>query len=209
MEVKKAIEERRTIRRFKHDESVPDEYVQELLESARLAPSGGNLQPWRFIVVRSEEMKRKIAEFSGDQPFIIEAPVLIVCCGDLRAIKDRPRVLRELVDVGALERLPQALLDDLNQRVKEIEGTELHVRGVVSNTYIAIAFMVLQAMELGLGTAWIGYFDQDKLKALLEIPPDDVVIVSLLAVGHQDEYPKQRPRKKLEEMVFMEKWGER
>lgn len=209
MEVKKAIEERRTIRRFKTDDPVPPESVLELMEAARLAPSGGNLQPWRFIIVRDKEMKREIAELAGNQPFIIEAPVLIVCCGDMRALKERPKAVRELVNVGALERVPQAVLDDILKRTQEIYGTELHTRGVISNCYIAIAFMVLQAMELGLATAWIGYFDQDKLKALLGIPPDDVVIASLLAVGYQDEHPRQRPRKRLEEIMFMERWGGR
>lgn len=207
MEVKKAIEERRTIRKFKHDEPVPDESLLELMEAARLAPSGGNLQPWRFIIVRDQETKRKIAEVSGEQPFILEAPVLIVCCGDLRALKDRPKAMRELVNAGALERVPQSILEEIIASTEKIYGTDLHTRGAISNCYIAIAFMVLQAMELGLGTAWIGYFDQDKLKALLEIPSDDVIVASLLAVGYQNEHPRQRPRKKLEEIMFLEKWG--
>lgn len=208
MDVKKAIEERRTIRRFKPDEPVPDEAIMELLEAARLAPSGSNLQPWRFIVVRDRETRKKIAEIAGNQPFIKEAPVLIVCCGYLRALKDRPTAIRELVNLGALERVPSEMLDEVIRMGEKIYGTELHIRGIVSNCYISIAFMVLQAMELGLGTAWIGFFDQDRLKALLEIPSEEVVVVSLLAVGYANEHPRQRPRKSLGEIVFQEKWRE-
>ncbi len=206
MNIKKAIEERRTIRRFKPDVPVPQELILELLEAARLAPSGSNLQPWRFIVVKDEETRKKIAEIAGNQPFLKEAPVLIVCCGDLRALKDRPRALRELVNLGALERVPSEMLDEVIKMGEQMYGTELHIRGIVSNCYISIAFMVLQAMELGLGTAWIGFFDQDRLKALLEIPSEEAVVASLLAVGYANEQPKQRPRKSLNEIVFQEKW---
>ena len=206
MDVKKAIEERRTIRRFIPDQPVSDEAIMEILEAARLAPSGSNLQPWRFVVVRDEEMRKKIAAIAGNQPFLKEAPVIIVCCGDLRALKDRPRAIRELVNLGALERVPSGVIDEIIKMGEQIYGTELHIRGIVSNCYISIAFMVLQAMELGLGTAWIGFFDQDRLKALLEIPSEEAVVASLLAVGYANEHPRPRPRKNLGEIVFQEKW---
>ena len=54
MELKEVIETRRSIRKFKTD-PVPEAYIDELLEAARLAPSGGNIQPWRFVVIKSPE----------------------------------------------------------------------------------------------------------------------------------------------------------
>lgn len=105
-----------------------------------------------------------------------------------------------------VERLFLLSPDEVIRVGERIYGTELHIRGIVSNCYISIAFMVLQAMELGLGTAWIGFFDQDRLKALLEIPSEEAVVVSLLAVGYANEHPRPRPRKSLNEIVFQEKW---
>ena len=55
---KEAIEKRRSIRKYKAD-SIPDEYVRELLDSARLAPSGCNAQPWRFKIVKESDVKAK------------------------------------------------------------------------------------------------------------------------------------------------------
>jgi nitroreductase len=84
---KDAIEQRRSIRRFKSD-AVPDEHVMELIEAARLAPSGSNAQPWRFKIVTDEETRQKLAEAAYHQSF---------CAGTGRA-----RLLR--VDQGVYGR---------------------------------------------------------------------------------------------------------
>ena len=78
----KQIESRRSIRKYT-DKPVEDEKLMCLLESARLAPSGSNTQPWHFILVRSEETKRKLAQVSHQQEWMLSAPVFIVCVADI------------------------------------------------------------------------------------------------------------------------------
>lgn len=70
---------------------------------------------------------------------------------------------------------------------------------------IAFTCMMLEACELGLGTCWLGHFDEKKAKEILEVP-DDVRIVALSPLGYPNETPGQRPRKKLEEIVAYDKW---
>jgi len=65
---------------------------------------------------------------------------------------------------------------------------------------IALEHIVLEAVELGLGTCWIGAFDEDEVKKILKIPPDKKV-VALLTVGIPSESPAARPRKALEEII--------
>lgn len=77
-DVMDAIKERSSIRKFKPD-PVPQATVGRLLEAAQLAPSAGNLQPWLFVVVLNEDLRRKLAKAAG-QPFIAGAPVCIVVC---------------------------------------------------------------------------------------------------------------------------------
>jgi nitroreductase len=81
VEVFEAIRGRRSIRAFESRE-VPEELVERLIEAARWAPSAGNIQPWEFIIVRKQEIKRKLAEAALWQSFIEEAPVVIVVCAD-------------------------------------------------------------------------------------------------------------------------------
>jgi nitroreductase len=77
-----AIKERRSIRKYKND-AVSNKLIIEMLEAARLAPSGSNSQPWRFIVVKDEKVKKDIYQLCDGQRFIEEASVNIVCFADI------------------------------------------------------------------------------------------------------------------------------
>jgi len=80
MSVLEIIRRRRSIRKYRED-PFPEEVLFRVLEAARLAPSGKNLQPWKFIIVRDKLLKEKLAEASIGQYFIAKAPVVIVACG--------------------------------------------------------------------------------------------------------------------------------
>lgn len=81
MDLFKAIKQRRSVRAYTR-EDVPEEEVKKLIEAARWAPSAGNIQPWRFVIVRDTKIKQKLAEAALNQTFIEEAPVVIVVCAD-------------------------------------------------------------------------------------------------------------------------------
>ncbi|HDM23724.1 nitroreductase [archaeon] len=74
------IKRRRSVRRYL-SKDIPEEYLKLILESGRLAPSSKNSQPWSIIVVRDEEIRRKLAEACMNQLWIAEAPVILVICG--------------------------------------------------------------------------------------------------------------------------------
>ncbi len=71
---------------------------------------------------------------------------------------------------------------------------------------IACAFMLLQAYELGLGTCWIGAFQEDDVKEILKIP-ESVRVVAMIPLGYPDQPPSQRSRKALDQIVCFEKYG--
>ncbi|RLI42266.1 nitroreductase [Candidatus Bathyarchaeota archaeon] len=83
MEVFDAIKLRRSIRKYKPS-AIPDEHLKKILEAARLAPSAGNRQPWRFIIVRSSEGKKLLAEAARNQMFLEDAGVIIVALADTK-----------------------------------------------------------------------------------------------------------------------------
>ncbi|MGD2205356.1 MAG: nitroreductase family protein [Anaerolineae bacterium] len=78
------MQSRRSIRRYQ-DRPVPDELIEQMLEAARLAPSAANSQPWRFVVVRDPELRRRVAQHAASYfirwAHVDEAPLLIVLCG--------------------------------------------------------------------------------------------------------------------------------
>lgn len=77
--------DRRSVNYFDKTKELSEEALKEIINTAVLAPSAFNLQPWEIIAVKSEEAKKKLQKLSKDQPKIIEAPVTLVIVGDREA----------------------------------------------------------------------------------------------------------------------------
>ncbi len=207
MDVSEVIKKRRSIRKFKPD-TISDEKIRLLLESARLAPSGTNTQPGRFIVIKDDETKKKLQKAAHNQRHIRRAPVIIACCADLKTFKEFPKRVDELIDSGALpERTKDIFIPYIEKGMKTVKKADL-ITAAAANVAIAVEHIVLQAVELGLGTCWVRWYDDDKVKDILGIP-EFVEVMALLPIGIPDEDPKQRPRLSLEEITYSEKYGEK
>jgi nitroreductase len=167
MEVSMALSERRSVRSYK-DAEVEDEKLTKVLEAGRLAPSAANRQEWKFVVVKGEEKRKKLAHAACGQSFLGQAPVVLVACAtESRAVMPCGQPAYT-VDVS-----------------------------------IAFAYMVLQACELGLGTCWIGAFEEHQVKDVLNIP-EHIRVVAMSPLGYPAHPIPPRPRKKLEEIVCFE-----
>lgn len=177
----KEITARRSIRKYT-DKPVDDEIILTLLESARLAPSGSNTQPWHFIVIKSEDTRKRVAAAAHNQNWMVTAPVHIVCIGDIRC-----RIGGD-VPIAIDENSPQ-----------------MEVKQIIRDTAIAVEHIVLTAEHQGLGTCWVAKFTQNDIRPVLNIPEDKFVLC-VLTVGYPAEQPKSRPRKKLDEIIHKESW---
>jgi nitroreductase len=80
MEFYEVIKTRRSIRNYKKDQ-VPEDALDRIIEAFRISPSGSNRQPWKFIFIKSPELKSKVAEECMNQKWIGEAPLVVVACG--------------------------------------------------------------------------------------------------------------------------------
>ena len=206
MDVWEAIKKRRSIRKFKPD-LIPDKKIRLLIESARLAPSGTNTQPWRFIVVKDEKTKKKLQEAAHNQAYIKRAPVIIICCADLSAFNEFSVRVDELIESGALSaRTRETFIPFLKNGMKTVTRKDL-ITAATINVSIAVEHIVLRAVELGLGTCWVRWYDDNKVKEILEIP-EFVEVMALLPLGIPDEDPDPRPRLSLDKLVYGEKYGE-
>ena len=178
---------RRSVREFA-DRPVGDDDLDFLLEAARIAPSSNNTQPWRFVVVRDPEA---ILRLSGAAPvgvafnrrWMSKAPCLIVGCAEPAVVYHR------------------AIRPFLSIDLAEIDVT------------IATEHIVLAAAERGLGTCWIGWFDEGKIRKILGLPRRWRVI-AMLAVGWpKDPLEEREPKRKaIGEIAFLETpdapWGQ-
>jgi nitroreductase len=169
MSILNIIKERRSVRKYKPD-PIPQDALLRVLEAARFSPSGKNLQPWKFILVKDESLKQRLVEASVRQSFIAEAPLVVVACG-----------------------FPDRCYSRMGNYMKSWPV----------DVAIALEHLILQAQEEGLGTCWIGAFEEKEVKSVLEIP-DEVRVLALTPLGYPDELPSSRSRKGLDEIISYE-----
>ncbi|MBN1583413.1 MAG: nitroreductase [Anaerolineae bacterium] len=183
-----AIAQRRSIRRFK-DTPITDELIEQLLTAATQAPSGKNIQPWRFIVVKEDKRAEMVrimrqgiesAQAQGMSPgssvgsakIMEQAPVTIFVFNANGIPPDQERTVDD------------TLWDAVN----------------IQSIGAAIQNMLLAAQDLGIGTLWICdvFYAYGELCAWLEQTSQLIAAVSL---GYPDEQPNARPRKPLDEVT--------
>jgi len=209
MDVSEAIQKRVTIRRWK-PMPVEKEKIVKVLEAGRRAPSWGNVQPWRFIVVQDKVRIEELAKAASGQPQIRTAPVVIVCCGLMEVFSQKMHreSLKQLIEAGVMN-WPDEVLDNvvlgsdlfapyrLGEQVMTIRAAE--------QIMISVAYMTLEAVNQGLGSCWAGAISPKDAHQVMNLPKD-LFVHDFFLLGYPDENPKPRPRKELDKIVFWEKY---
>lgn len=176
MELSDAIKNRRSVRKFL---SVPVEWhkICAIIDAGRMAPSAGNMQEWRFIVVTDKDKIAELADAAMGQRFIEQAPIVIVVCADIEKIK----------------------------RSYGGRGERLYS---IQDCAAAIENMFLTITDLGLGTCWIGAFDEGVVRRAVSIP-DTARPQAILPIGYPDEKVLMPLRQTLEDVTFFGKYDNR
>ncbi|MEK6690433.1 MAG: nitroreductase family protein [Nitrospirota bacterium] len=197
---KEAIERRRSIRKYKPD-PIPDEYINALLDAARLAPSGSNAQPWRFKVVKDRESKLKLAQAAFNQPFIADAPVVFVCCADIKGYLDGTvSGLQDIGKIGAIEDRIVKIILNRNEKMKTMRIEDIGPR-IAINIGVAVEHIVLRALDFGLGSCWVRLIDEQMIRDIFGWD-ENIHVVALLPVGYPDESPAPRKRLQIEKILI-------
>ncbi|MFX1293542.1 MAG: nitroreductase family protein [Promethearchaeota archaeon] len=171
MELNKKIRERLSIRKFK-DKDVSDELINEILETARWAPSGLNNQPWKFIIIKDSDVKEQIAQQTHYSKIIRNAPISIAVFYD--------------------------------------KGVGYNYVKDVQCCGAAIQNMLLAIHNHDLGGVWLGEIlnKRTKVERILAVPKD-YELMAVVSLGYPDEKKKQRSRKSLSELTFLNKYGQK
>lgn len=205
----KVIQDRRSIREWT-DEPVSEEDLAMILEAGRQAPSGENAQPWRFIIVRDPETRKKLGALAGGgsgRRFTAEFVT--------NQMQERFASLQdEAKKKAAFEKLTSGQVSAFlaNAPLNIVVCGKKDVWDTPYDTSAAIENMLLMITALGLGACWviapcIDIRDEERLKALLGIPPE-IKAISLISVGRPTRPHRQRPRLPMNQLVFSERWGE-
>jgi 5,6-dimethylbenzimidazole synthase len=202
--VYRAISERRDMRRFAPDGEVGEEVLARLLRAAHAAPSVGLMQPWRFIRITDDSLRRRIHALVDE-----ERPLTAAALGergeDFLALK-----VEGILECAEL--LVVALRDD---RERHVFGRRTLPQMDLASVSCAIQNLWLAARSEGLGMGWVSLFDPHRLAALLDMPAG-AEPVAILCLGPVPDFP-DRPALELDgwavarplsEFVCENRWSE-
>jgi len=206
MDLLKAIQTRVSIRDYKED-PVPEEIIQQILQAAIRAPSGENLQPWRFIIVKDPEIKEKIGKLSvqaAQEHFTAQISELEKRFAEIQDKERRETIIRSLTSGSRIKFIETAPLLIVACADKDAPDYTQGVSAAIQN-------MLLTAHDLGLGGCWttLSLLISETKKALyklLEIPKN-IKIIAVITIGYPLRIPRLRSRKDVDDVTYYDKYG--
>jgi len=224
------VKSRRATRHFKPD-PLPEGLLQRLLSVAQWAPSGYNLQPTHFVAVTKPELKKDLFSACLDQSQILEAPAIVIFCGDRRVKEfhfekslaadtqagainaDYEAKLRKFVplafDTGpaGIDWLWKTLLPPFGRFVRpipRIPATDMDYWLAKQVALSAMVFM-LAAQSAGLSTVPMEGFDELRIRTLLKLPPS-IHVAIVIPIGYSATGPLKKSRLPLNDVFHENGW---
>ena len=207
-----AIKSRQSVRKYS-DKPISDEVLNNILEAGRLAPSWVNVQPWKFIVVKSQTTKDLLAEAAGRQAQVKNAQIVICCIADLDDWS-KTKFGKEKTKKGLDEATCENIVSSNLLNPSNLGEYEALLRSVEQLTY-AVSYMTLEAEEQGVGCCIVGAMANEltksnsdaaqKIKDSLGLN-NKQVLVELLTLGYDaNPKPAKKFRKEAKDIIFYEK----
>src|SRR3984957_6692602 len=200
-----AIDQRRATPSF-DGSPIPGADLKKILEAGLKAPSSYNMQPWRFVVVRSPEQRRRLRNASFNQAKVEEASAVIVACGDADGWRNGD--LEEMLHLGREGGMPENYAEQAKINIPNYLSNHPNFP-MWLNRHVMIAFttMMLMAEVLGYDTAPMEGFEQERGREVLKLPLS-YHVVALLAIGHLKGNDKfYGGRFSMARTVFAEEYG--
>lgn len=195
---------RQSTRKYDINRPVEPEKIERIIEAARLAPSACNAQPWHFVVVNKAELMDKAVDAISNPAEGETQPVHFV-------IVDEPELKNKVADAASARLLgmnhftKQAPIHIL--LVEEKVNLSSGIGGVIKDKHfayvdigIAASHICLAAEAEGLGSCILGWFNESKIKKLLNIPDSKRVILDIL-IGYPAQELRPKKRKSTDEIV--------
>jgi nitroreductase len=204
--LRQAIQERRATPSF-DGAPIPAEDLKQILDAGLHAPSGYNMQPWRFIVVQSPEQKKRLRSASYNQGKVEEASAVIVACGDADGWRKDLDLMLQLGRKGGMSESYAAQARSSVPNYLSSFGSGQMQAWLSKHVMLAFTHMLLMAEVMGYDTAPMEGFEQEKVHEVLRLPLS-YWVVALLAIGHLKGADKfDGGRFEMSHTVFGEEFG--
>ncbi|MGG4478565.1 nitroreductase family protein [Paenibacillus illinoisensis] len=195
------IQDRRSVRYYDSEVKISREEMKDILQLATLAPSGANLQPWRFLVIDSQELKQKLLPIANSQQQVIEASAVIAILGDLEGYKLAEKVYGMAVDAGYMPEETAKSFVERYQRLFASMSPENVLRKVFIDSGLVSMQLMLVARAKGYDTVPMVGFDQVKFVEAFDIPARYAPVM-LIAIGKAVKPGHRTVRLPIEDVTF-------
>ncbi len=204
MEFDELLRARRSVHEYS-DEPIDESTLESIFEAATLAPSGYNLQPWEFLLLRDDERKSTLREIAYDQDHVEAADTAVVVLGHSDPMTHAEPVFDDWLAKGYLpnEEVKEALLDNVAQ-MAEMSAAERRT-WTTRSTALAAMTVMYAARDHGVASCPMEGFDEEALVDEFDIPDqyEPVMLITLgyPAEGAADIENERKARRPVEEIV--------
>lgn len=195
------IQERRSVRSYDPEVKISREEMNEILQQAALAPSAANLQPWRFLVIDSQELKQKLYPIAFNQQQVIEASAVIAVLGDLEGYKLAEKIYGMAVDAGYMPADTAQSFVERYQTMFASMPLETVLQKISIDGGLVSMQLMLVARAKGYDTVPMGGFDHAKFAEAFDIP-ERYAPIMLIAIGKAANPGHPTLRLPMEDVAF-------
>ena len=182
-----AMQRRHACKIFEENKKIPSEDLEYILETGRLSPSSFGMEPWKFLVVQSQDVKEKIKPLCWNQPQITTCSDLLIYLSDVESVKPQNEYVKNMFSRRELPE--EALTKYLNVYgsflAQTMSSTENILAWTAKQTYIAMGNMMTAASYIGIDSCPIEGFEKENLEKLLEIDTNKWQISVIVAFGYR------------------------
>ncbi len=180
--IQQVMHERKSVRKYKEGVVIPQEKLHTLLQNAITAPSSSNLQPWRFIVIEDQQVKKELRAIANNQEQVETSSAIIAVLGDLEMYKNAQQIYDANFEQGFMSR---EIADLMIKNSTSLYGNlpEEVIKNIVHFDAGLISMQImLLAKDMGYDTVPMGGFDKIKFAEKFNLPKNEIPIL-LIAIG--------------------------
>ncbi|MED1202468.1 nitroreductase family protein [Heyndrickxia acidicola] len=197
--------ERRSVRSYDPTFQMPDEDILEILETAIQAPSSSNLQPWRFLVIKDQELKQELLPIANNQQQVVEASAVIAVLSDIEGYKNADKIYGKLAEEGMMDKdLKDAYVNSIIKGYGSFSPEKALQVAMIDGGLVSMQIM-LAAKAMGYDTVAMGGYDEGKFVEAFHVPANFKPVM-LIALGKGEKAGRVKNRMPLEDVLTWNKY---
>ncbi|WP_336782608.1 nitroreductase family protein [Paenibacillus illinoisensis] len=195
------VKERRSVRHYDPAFNISEQELKDILTEATLAPSGANMQPWKFVVFNDQALKKQLLPIANNQQQVVNASAVIAVLGDLEYIRQVDSVYDASVEAGYMtQEVKETLVTNMKGMLASMDPQYIK-DGVIFDCGLVSMQLMLAARARGYDTVAMAGYDKEKFTQAFDIPNHYVPTI-LIAIGKASQPGHPTTRLPIDEMTF-------